>query len=201
MLPHLGFFSPITQTCEKPGLKPLSLQCYQCGIEQEKKKTYPSPFLPALPLVFPSPPSLLSVLCCQLTIFHFSVHCYLSLLVCCCCRAQRGRPSLFGQKVRSYSLSPAPGRPHLYRQTCLLEDDEDDSEVAWVDEDDEDEEEEEDDRAFGHTLRVAVEVPIERRNLVNPCELNPARLRQTRMSFFLSGLLLMALTMLWLAFI
>nr|XP_019946062.1 PREDICTED: protein 4.1 isoform X7 [Paralichthys olivaceus] len=117
--------------------------------------------------------------------------------------SERGRQSLFGQKVRAYSLSPVPGGPPLYRQACLLEEDEADSEVAWVDDDDEEEEEEEEEeeQGHGHTLKVAITVPDEGRSLVNPCELNPARLRQSRMSFFVTGLLVMALTILWLAFV
>lgn len=97
-------------------------------------------------------------------------------------------------------MSPVPGGPPLYRHDCLLEDNED-SEVDWVDDDAEEEEEEEEEQAHGHTLRVAINVPEEGRSLDNPCELNPARLKHSRMSFFLSGLLVMALTMLWLAFI
>lgn len=94
-------------------------------------------------------------------------------------------------------MSPAPGGPPLYKHGCLLEDDEEDCEVDWVDE----EVEEEEERADGHTLKVAVNVSDERRGLVNPRELNVARIKHSRMSFFLSGLLVMALTMLWLAFI
>lgn len=97
-------------------------------------------------------------------------------------------------------MSPAQGGPPLYRHDCLLEEDEEDCDVDWVDDDDEDEEDEEE-QAHSHTLKVAINVPDEGRSLVNPCELNPARLKHSRMSFFLSGLLVMALTMLWLAFI
>lgn len=107
---------------------------------------------------------------------------------------------MFGHKVRAYSLSPVPRGPSLYRQHCVLEEDEEDSEVAWVDDDDDDEEEEEE-QGHGPTLKVAIDVPDVGRSLVNPCEINPARLKHSRMSFFLSGLLVMALTMLWLAFI
>lgn len=96
-------------------------------------------------------------------------------------------------------MSPAPLGPPLSRHDCLLEEDEEDGEVDWVDEEEDEMEEEE--QAHGHTLKVAINVPDEKRSLVNPCELNPARLKHSRMSFFLSGLLLMALTMLWLAFI
>lgn len=97
-------------------------------------------------------------------------------------------------------MSPAPGGPPLYRHDYLLEEDEEDSEVDWVDGGD-DEEEEEEEQAHGHTLKVAINVPEEGRSLDNPCALNPARLQHSRMSFLLSGLLVMALTMLWLAFI
>ncbi|XP_058474513.1 protein 4.1 isoform X1 [Solea solea] len=115
---------------------------------------------------------------------------------------ERGRQSRFGPKVRAYSLSPVPGRPPLYRQACLLEQDEEDTDVAWVDEDDDDEEDEgEEELGHGRTLKVDIDVPTVGRSLVNPCELNPARLKPSRMSLVLSGLLLMALTMLWLAFI
>lgn len=96
-------------------------------------------------------------------------------------------------------MSPAPGGAPLYRYD-LLEDAEEDSEIDWVDEG-ESEEEEDDEQIQGHTYKVAINVPDERRNLDNPCELNPARLQPSRMSFLLSGLLVMALTMLWLAFI
>ncbi len=101
-------------------------------------------------------------------------------------------------------MSPAPGGPLLYRHDSLLEEDEEDSEVYWVDDEEEEkeeEEEEEEEQAHGHTLKVAIRVPDEGRSLVNPCELNPGRLKHSRMSFFLSGLLMMALTMLWLAFV
>lgn len=99
-------------------------------------------------------------------------------------------------------MSPTPGGPPLYRHDCLLEEDEEDSEVYWVDDDEEEkEEEEEEEQAHGHTLKVAISVLDEERSLVNPCELNPARLKRSRMSFFLSGLLVMVLTTLWLAFI
>lgn len=92
--------------------------------------------------------------------------------------------------------------PPLYRHDYLLEEDEEeeDSEVDWVDEG-EDEEDEEEEQAHGHTVKVAIDVPDEGRSLENPCVLNPARIQPSRMSFFLSGLLVMALTMLWLAFI
>lgn len=98
-------------------------------------------------------------------------------------------------------MSPVPVGPPLYRHDCLLEEDEEDSDFDWVDDDEEDEEEEEEEQAHGPNLKVAINVPDEGRSLVNPCELNPARLKPSRMSFFLSGLLVMALTMLWLAFI
>lgn len=97
-------------------------------------------------------------------------------------------------------MSPAPGGPPLYRHDCLLEEDEEDSEVYWVDKEEEEKEEEEE-QAHGHTLKVAISVPDEGRSLVNQCELNPVRLKHSRTSFFLSGLLVMALTILWLAFI
>lgn len=96
-------------------------------------------------------------------------------------------------------MSPAPGGPLLYKHCCLLEEEDEDSEIDWVDE--EEEEDEEEDQAEGHTLKVAIDVPHERGSLVNPYELNAARIKHSRMSFFLSGLLVMALTMLWLAFI
>ncbi|KAI9541910.1 hypothetical protein NQZ68_026374 [Dissostichus eleginoides] len=116
--------------------------------------------------------------------------------------SQQGRQTLFGHEVRAYSLSPTPVGPPLYRKDCLLEDDEEEVDWDWVDDDDDDEEEEEvEEQAHGHTLKVAINVPDERRSLVNACELNSARLKHSRMSFFLSGLLVMALTMLWLAFI
>ncbi|XP_042068910.1 protein 4.1 isoform X5 [Haplochromis burtoni] len=105
----------------------------------------------------------------------------------------RGRHTLFGQKVRACSLSPEPGG---YRRDWLLEEDEENSEVEWVD-DGEEEEEEEEEQAHSHTLKVVVNEPHERGSLVT----NPTRLKHSRMSFFLSGLLVMALTMLWLAFI
>lgn len=105
---------------------------------------------------------------------------------------------MFGHKVRARSLSPAPGGPPLYSHDYLLEADEEDSEVNWVDEEEEEEDNEQD---YGHTLRVTVSVPDEGASTVNHCELSPARLQQSRLSFFLSGLLVMALTVLWLAFI
>lgn len=94
-------------------------------------------------------------------------------------------------------MSPAPGGPLLYKHGCLPEEDEEDSEVGWVDEEDDEEEE----QADGQTLKVAIDVSNERRGLVNSCEQNVARIKHSRMSFFLSGLLVMALTVLWLAFI
>lgn len=96
-------------------------------------------------------------------------------------------------------MSPAQGRPQLYREACLLEEDEEESEFDWIDEDGDDEEK--DEQAHGHTLNVAVNVPDEGRSLVLSCEINPGRHKISQMSVFLSGLLLMALTMLWLAFI
>lgn len=63
------------------------------------------------------------------------------------------------------------------------------------------EDEDGDEDAQSQRSKVSVNVLPERRSLENPCELNPARLQRSRMSFFLSGLLVMALTMLWLAFI
>lgn len=90
-------------------------------------------------------------------------------------------------------MSPEPGG---YRRDWLLEEDEENSEVEWVD-DGEEEEEEEEEQAHSHTLKVVVNEPHERGSLVT----NPTRLKHSRTSFFLSGLLVMALTMLWLAFI
>lgn len=94
-------------------------------------------------------------------------------------------------------MSPEPGG---YRRDWLLEEDEENSEVEWVD-DGEEEEEEEEGQAHSHTLKVVVNEPHERGSLVKSCEPNPTRLKHSRMSFFLSGLMVMALTMLWLAFI
>ncbi|XP_077403899.1 protein 4.1-like isoform X4 [Vanacampus margaritifer] len=115
----------------------------------------------------------------------------------------RGRQSLFGPKVRACSLSPTPGQSPLFRHGFLLDDE--DSEVQWVDEDEEEEEEDEEEQACGHTLEVAIRMPDEARRLDSSGEVSPSRLhthyRHSRMSFFLSGLLAMALTVLWLAFI
>lgn len=86
-------------------------------------------------------------------------------------------------------MSPEPGG---YRRDWLLEEDEENSEVEWVDDGEEEEE-----QAHSHTLKVVVNEPHERGSLVT----NPTRLKHSMMSFFLSGLLVMALTMLWLAFI
>ncbi|XP_077363260.1 protein 4.1 isoform X6 [Festucalex cinctus] len=113
----------------------------------------------------------------------------------------RGRPSLFGPKVRACSLSPTPGESPLFRHGFLPDDQ--DSEVHWVDEEEEEEDEEE--QACGHALEVAIGMPDEARRLDSTGEVSPSRLhshyRHSRMSFFLSGLLAMFLTMLWLAFI
>ncbi|XP_067366259.1 protein 4.1 isoform X3 [Channa argus] len=65
----------------------------------------------------------------------------------------RGRQSLFGNKVRAYSLSPAPRGRSLYTHDCLLEEDGEDSDVDWVDDEEEEEEEE---QARGHTLKSPV---------------------------------------------
>lgn len=67
--------------------------------------------------------------------------------------------------------------------------------------DENEEEEEEEEEAVGEGLKVTISVPEERAHLVNPCQLAPVRIQQSRMSFFLSGLLVMALTVLWLAFV
>lgn len=67
-----------------------------------------------------------------------------------------------------------------------------------MDEDGSSEEEYEEEKTHRHTLKVAIGEP-EEGIAVEPCELYPAR--QSQMSFFLSGLLLITLTMLWLVFI
>ncbi|CAN9504187.1 unnamed protein product [Ophioblennius macclurei] len=115
----------------------------------------------------------------------------------------RGRYFLCGRQVRACSLSPTPKAAALLAHGCLLEEDELDSDVDWIDDDDEEEEEDKEghEEVHDHTVRVAINVPEDQMSLVNPCELNPARLTLSQMSFFLSGLLVTALTMLWLAFI
>ena len=59
----------------------------------------------------------------------------------------------------------------------------------------------EEDQARGPTVRVSMPMPEEEWSVTNPCQLYPARLPQSPISVLLSGLLVMALTLLWLVFI
>ena len=95
----------------------------------------------------------------------------------------------------------APGGPPLRSHDYLLEEEEEDEEESDEYDEMDFEEEVEGKQASSHTVRVSVDLSEEDKNPLHPCDLAPAKLQQTRMSFFLSSLLVMALTLLWLIFI
>lgn len=136
--------------------------------------------------------------------------------------AQRGRRGLWQrtrEQVRGVRWGSAPGGPPLPPQKEEDEEDEEDCEIDFTDDDSYDTEDEDVDDGYScydnsdgeqllpmqHTVRVSISFPDWEEQgrwwSSTMCQMYPMLLQPQRASFFLSGLLVVALTLWWLIFI
>ncbi|KAL2080500.1 hypothetical protein ACEWY4_024293 [Coilia grayii] len=132
-------------------------------------------------------------------------------------RGRRGLLPRSREQVR-VRWGPAPGGPPLPPEEEEEEEEEEDYDNDYTDDDDDDEYDDDDDGYYyhnnsdekqllsrQHTVRVSISVPDEEEEgqwwPATPCQMYPLVLPPQRVSFFLSGLLMIALTLCWLIFL